>query len=68
MKHTQKKRPKFAGLSVEKFANAKGTRFDKQHEKERQFALNAKRVNKYRKLKTRLEGDAERKLGSNKVG
>jgi hypothetical protein len=42
------------GLSLERFAHAKISSYDKTSRKEREFALNAKRVNKYRKLKQRL--------------
>lgn len=44
-----------AGLSaLERFATAKTSTYDKQRRKEKEFALNAKKVNKYRKLKQRL--------------
>ena len=42
------------GLSLERFAHAKTSTYDKKHRKEKEFALNAKKVNKYRKLKQRL--------------
>ncbi len=42
------------GLSLERFAHAKTTSYDKKKAKEKEFALNAKKVNKYRKLKQRL--------------
>ncbi|BDA46347.1 hypothetical protein COCOBI_08-4390 [Coccomyxa sp. Obi] len=42
------------GLSLERFAHAKTSSYDKKKAKEKEFALNAKKVNKYRKLKQRL--------------
>jgi hypothetical protein len=49
------KKPKLRqGLSLERFAHAKTASYDKQKAKEKAFALNAKKVNKYRKLKQRL--------------
>lgn len=42
------------GLSLERFARAKTSTYDQKHKKEKEFALNAKKVNKYRKLKQRL--------------
>ncbi len=38
-------------LSLERFASAKRSGYDKQRRVQREFALNAKKVNKYRKLK-----------------
>lgn len=43
-----------AGVSLQKFAAAKKSRFDKKAKAEKRAALNAKRVNKYRKLKDRV--------------
>ena len=56
MKPGQKDRQRgAAGFSaLERFANAKTSTYDKQRRKEKEFALNAKKVNKYRKLKQRL--------------
>ena len=42
-------------LSLERFASAKRSGYDKQRRVQREFALNAKKVNKYRKLKKRLQ-------------
>jgi hypothetical protein len=39
---------------LERFAHAKTSTYDKKKKKEKEFALNAKKVNKYRKLKQRL--------------
>ena len=55
MKPGQKGKDGFAGLTaLECFAHAKTSTYDKQRRKEKEFALNAKKVNKYRKLKQRL--------------
>ena len=45
---------KLRGLSLEKFATAKQSGYDKKAKKAKELALNAKKVNKYRKLKQRL--------------
>ena len=42
------------GLSLERFAGAKRSGYSKQQRVQREFALNAKKVNRYRKLKQRL--------------
>lgn len=42
------------GLSLERFADAKRSSYSKQQRVQREFALNAKKVNSYRKLKQRL--------------
>lgn len=42
------------GLSLERFAHAKTNFYDKRKRKEKEFALNAKKINRYRKLKNRL--------------
>ena len=42
------------GLSLERFAGAKRSSYSKQHRVQRELALNAKKVNSYRKLKQRL--------------
>ncbi|KAL0033083.1 hypothetical protein WJX79_002139 [Trebouxia sp. C0005] len=43
------------GLTLERFAAAKSSGYNKRDKKERQFALDAKKVNKYRKLKSKLQ-------------
>ena len=45
---------KAKGLSLERFAGAKQSSYDKKAKKAKELALNAKKVNKYRKLKQRL--------------
>jgi hypothetical protein len=53
--HAGSKRPKLhAGLSLDDFAEAKKSGYDKKHRKEKEFALNAKKVNRYKKLKQKL--------------
>jgi hypothetical protein len=47
------------GLSLNKFAKAKQSTYDLKAKKEKQLALNAKQVNKYRKLQKRLQGKLE---------
>lgn len=47
------KHPK--GLTLERFAAAKSSGYNKRDKKEKQFALDAKKVNKYRKLKQKLQ-------------
>ncbi|GAB4822522.1 hypothetical protein N2152v2_009568 [Parachlorella kessleri] len=44
-----------AGISIEKFAKAKSSGYDKRAIQEKERALNAKKVNKYKKLKQRLQ-------------
>lgn len=44
-----------AGISIDKFARAKASSYDPQAKIEKQRALNAKTVNKYKKLKNRLQ-------------
>ena len=46
------------GLALERFASAKKTAYNRQEKRDKQFALNAKRVNQYRKLKRRLQQSA----------
>ena len=43
------------GLSLERFAAAKSSAYNKREKKEKQFAMNANKVNKYRKLKRKLQ-------------
>ena len=43
------------GLTLERFAAAKTSGYNKQEKKDKQFALNAKKVNQYRKLKRKLQ-------------
>lgn len=43
------------GLTLERFAAAKSSGYNKREKKEKQFALDAKQVNKYRKLKQKLQ-------------
>ena len=50
----KQRRPHTLGLA--KFADAKSSTYDKQARKQKERALNSKVVNKYRKLKARLEG------------
>ena len=45
---------KAKGLSLERFAGAKQSSYDKKAMKAKELALNAKKINKYRKLKQRL--------------
>ena len=42
------------GLSLERFAKAKQSGYDKKAKKAKELALNAKKVNKYRRLKQKL--------------
>lgn len=42
------------GMSLHKFATAKRSKYDKRARLEKKAALNAGRINKYRKLKQRL--------------
>lgn len=44
-----------AALSLDKFASAKVSKYDKRKVIQKQMALKAKQVNKYKKLKKRLE-------------
>jgi hypothetical protein len=44
-------------LSLDKFANAKVSKYDKRKAIAKQQALKAKQVNKYKKLKKRLEAE-----------
>lgn len=48
-----RKHPK--GLTLERFAAAKSSGYNKRDKKEKQFALDARKVNKYRKLKQKLQ-------------
>ena len=43
------------GLTLERFAAAKSSGYNKRERKEKQSALDAKKVNKYRKLKRKLQ-------------
>lgn len=55
-KHLKAKGSKHAkGLTLERFAAAKSSGYNKREKQEKQFALDAKKVNKYRKLKTKLQ-------------
>ena len=45
---------KAKGLSLERFAGAKQSSYDKKAKQAKEMALNAKKINKYRKLKQRL--------------
>lgn len=54
-KATPRARERPSGLSLAKFASAKATTYDKQAQKLKKQALNSKVVNKYRKLKSRLQ-------------
>jgi len=56
----QEKRKK-SGLSLQRFAGAKKNRYDKKARLEKTAALHAKRVNKYRKLTAKLEGEGHLK-------
>ena len=47
-----------AGVSIEKFARARVSSYDPKAAREKERALNAKVVNKYKKLKQRLQGQA----------
>ena len=49
-----KRRVGQASLSLTRFAGAKTSAYDKQRREQRDFALNAKKVNKFRRLKQRL--------------
>lgn len=44
-------------LSLQKFAGVGASKYDKKARIEKKNAINAKRVNKYRKLKKKLLGD-----------
>lgn len=46
------------GLTLERFASAKKSGYNREQKRDKQFALNAKRVNKYRKLKRKLQQSA----------
>lgn len=59
MKHEHGRRLVGHTLSLDKFANAKVSKFNKKEKLEKQRALNAKKVNKYAKLKRRLEAAGE---------
>jgi hypothetical protein len=50
----RKRRVGQASLSLTRFAGAKTSAYDKQRREQRDFALNAKKVNKFRRLKQRL--------------
>ena len=50
---------KRSGISLHKFAGAKKSRYDKKARLEKAAALNAKRVNKYRKLTAKLEDEGQ---------
>jgi hypothetical protein len=52
---------KRSGISLQRFAAAKKNRYDKKAKLEKTAALNAKRVNKYRKLKAKLEVEGQLK-------
>lgn len=52
-----KKRLVGAGLSLDKWATAKISKYDKRKVVEKQQQLKAKQVNKYKKLKKRLEAE-----------
>lgn len=52
-KHSAHKHRK--GLTLERFATAKASGYNKQKKKDKQFALNAKKVNQYRKLQRKLQ-------------
>ncbi len=43
------------GLTLERFAAAKSSGYNKREKKDKHFALDAKKVNKYRKLKSKLQ-------------
>ena len=43
------------GLTLERFATAKASGYSKQEKKDKEYALNAKKVNQYRKLKRKLQ-------------
>ena len=57
-----------AGVSLQRFAGAKKSKYDKKARAERKAAINAKRVNKYRKLKKRLDGNHTEGVQHAKVG
>jgi hypothetical protein len=48
-----------AGLSLDKFATAKVSKYDKRKVLQKQMALKAKQVNKYKRLKRRLEAEGK---------
>ncbi len=54
-KHKHKAKKLGPGISIEKFARAKSSGYDKKAVQEKERALNAKKVNKYKKLKQRLK-------------
>ena len=66
MQHHKKKRVG-AGLSLKHFANAKKSGFDKRAKQEKERALNAGKVNAYRKLKKRLGETIEPKFNPAEV-
>ena len=52
------KRKRDMPLPISKFAGAKASTYDKRVIKQKQAALNAAKINKYRKLKAKLNADA----------
>ena len=56
MEHGKRKR---SSISLQKFAGAKKSQYDKKARLEKAAALNAKRVNKYRKLTAKLEDEGQ---------
>eukprot|EP00877_Chromochloris_zofingiensis_P009196 jgi/Chrzof1/452/Cz01g16110.t1 len=58
-KHHKAKRHVGVAISLEKFASAKKSTYDKRQVLEKQRALKAKQVNKYQKLKKRLENEGK---------
>lgn len=50
------------GLSLDKFASAKVSKYDKRKVLEKQRALQAHKVNKFKKLKKRLEAEGKLQL------
>lgn len=63
-RRNQKHRPNSLGLT--QFAAAKTSTYDKQARKQKERALNSKIVNKYRKLKARLEDASAENSGYSK--
>ena len=55
----EREKRKRSSISLHKFAGAKKSRYDKKARLEKASALNAKRVNKYRKLAAKLEEKGE---------
>ncbi len=53
--HLKGGRPKPSLIALSGFASAKASTYDKQARKQKERALNSKVVNKYRKLKARLQ-------------